>query len=419
VRGEANEDKGLHAQAIADYTAMIKLDPKSAFALGRRGLSYERLGQMLQAAADYREALKLSPDLKDAADGLARVETAMAAPAKPAAPDAAAIIAEGLADAQKRDFAAANDAFLKALALKPDAPQILFDLGLAEAQMPGYELRAIAWFKLYLMHAPDAANAAAVHTQLAAMETAYEDKLGTIADGLEQVFKQRQAQHPLSSYQPSTAESLKSIATSVGWELAEIRFAIGDSSGAVASLKRNNGAGWQAEWSKYWQAYAAQKPIAVGSVEHLPEAVAAGGGLDQAYDMLHQAYNAGAVAFFLEQGDKARAQKLAGGEIAARQMTGCPADAAQDQADGDFAERCRAGRWWSTGREAYLLSIAKNGVMLDTDYQENRLPDYLKSEELDTNDLQFAFQLYPDAAATRIANLALEYRKVRGPARDR
>jgi hypothetical protein len=343
----------------------------------------------------------------------------MAAAAKPAPPDADAIIAGGLADAQKQDFPAANDAFLEALALKPDAPQILFDLGLAEAQMPGYELRAIAWFKLYLVHAPNAANAMAVHAQLATMETAFEIKLGTIADGLEQVFKLRQTQHPLSSMQPSSAEALRSIAISVGWELAEIRFAIGDATGALAELKRNNGDGWQENWSKSWREYAAKNQTAGSSEEHLPEAIAAAGGLDQAYDMLHQTYNAEAVAFFLEQGDKARAQKITGADIPARQMKDCPADATKDQTDGNFADRCRADRWWSTGREAYLLSIAKDGVMLDTDYQENQLPEYLKSEELDTNDLQFAFQLYPDSAAARIANLALETRMGRGPARDR
>ncbi len=47
-----------------------------------------------------------------------------------------------------------------------EAPEPLFDLGQAEAQRPGHELRAMAWFHAYLALAPGAANAEAVRGQI-------------------------------------------------------------------------------------------------------------------------------------------------------------------------------------------------------------------------------------------------------------
>jgi tetratricopeptide (TPR) repeat protein len=45
--------------AVADYSEAIRLKPNYRFALTRRGLAYERLGQRERALADYRAALAI------------------------------------------------------------------------------------------------------------------------------------------------------------------------------------------------------------------------------------------------------------------------------------------------------------------------------------------------------------------------
>lgn len=52
----------------------------------------------------------------------------------------------------------------------PDSAVPLLNLGLAEAQLPGHELRAICWLEAYLATVPDAANAPAVRKQIASLK---------------------------------------------------------------------------------------------------------------------------------------------------------------------------------------------------------------------------------------------------------
>jgi cytochrome c-type biogenesis protein CcmH/NrfG len=46
---------------VADYTALIKKDPRDAERLVKRGATYTAMGQYEKAIADYEAALKLSP----------------------------------------------------------------------------------------------------------------------------------------------------------------------------------------------------------------------------------------------------------------------------------------------------------------------------------------------------------------------
>jgi len=62
--------KGLHDQAIADYTKAIELDPRHAWAYRNRGVAYERKGLYDQAIADYTKALEIDPNFELAARNL-------------------------------------------------------------------------------------------------------------------------------------------------------------------------------------------------------------------------------------------------------------------------------------------------------------------------------------------------------------
>src|ERR1700720_475136 len=80
----------------------------------------------------------------------------------PLSPEAQAAVDKGVLAAKQQDFLLAVRYFQDARKLAPQAPEIYFDLGLAESKIPGRELRSVAWFGAYLAVSPNAANAAAV-----------------------------------------------------------------------------------------------------------------------------------------------------------------------------------------------------------------------------------------------------------------
>ena len=67
MRALAYLNKGLYANAIADFTKVIALDPKEHSYYAARGIAYERKGQRAQAIADYRTAVRLNPPNSSAA----------------------------------------------------------------------------------------------------------------------------------------------------------------------------------------------------------------------------------------------------------------------------------------------------------------------------------------------------------------
>jgi tetratricopeptide (TPR) repeat protein len=60
-RGDALGRKGDYDRAIADFTEVIRLDPKSTVAYNRRGLAYDRKGNYVLAIADFTEAIRIDP----------------------------------------------------------------------------------------------------------------------------------------------------------------------------------------------------------------------------------------------------------------------------------------------------------------------------------------------------------------------
>jgi|GEM_PF-2458059 len=95
----------------------------------------------------------------------------------PLPPAAREALAKGIAAAKDRNYLLAVSSFEAARAIpyysseygrNPRAPEIYFNLGLAESKLPGHELRAIAWFGAYLTADPyaPAPNEAAVLQQM-------------------------------------------------------------------------------------------------------------------------------------------------------------------------------------------------------------------------------------------------------------
>ena len=62
-RGLAYYDKGDLDRAIADSSEAIRLDPKHALAFYNRGIAYDAKGGVDRAIADYNEAIRLDPKL--------------------------------------------------------------------------------------------------------------------------------------------------------------------------------------------------------------------------------------------------------------------------------------------------------------------------------------------------------------------
>jgi parvulin-like peptidyl-prolyl isomerase len=97
---------------------------------------------------------------------------------------------KGIIAANLPNYPLAIRFFAEARKLAPDAPTIYFNLGLAESEIPGHELRAIAWFGAYLAANPTTRNAAAVKEQMIALELDSQRNLSRLIKLIEQVAPQ-------------------------------------------------------------------------------------------------------------------------------------------------------------------------------------------------------------------------------------
>lgn len=96
---------------------------------------------------------------------------------------------QGMAAVDQQDWNSAVARFLEAQKADPQAPQVLFNLGLASSKIPANEFRAIAWFKSYLLANPHAENAEAVRQKVGELQSGYEARLKEIIDVLEQASR--------------------------------------------------------------------------------------------------------------------------------------------------------------------------------------------------------------------------------------
>ena len=351
---------------------------------------------------------------------LALLHAPAAAIAQPAGPPSGLppavqwIMDRGIAAAQQGDFSTAHNNFMAAWSLEPEAPQIWLDLGLADSRIPGYELRAICWFKLYLMKVPDAPNATAVREQIAALDAAFAGRLRATVNRLEPLLALDKANRPIESYAANVREAVLHVRMWTGWDLASARYALGDITDAEQGLRRTNGDGWRRDWQTAWQGAVSRNETVGNAEEPLVVAIAASGRLDQAADMLGRAYDAKAVEFMQEQGGGAAARRLSAGRAGPPVTEPCTPAALAEYVTrwqpSTGVDGCAVGQWWSTGRETFLLRTALKGVEVDNAHDEIRLPDYLRAANLDANGA------FLNSVTSRIAALALEYRKVRGPA---
>jgi len=93
-------------------------------------------------------------------------------------PEIDPIMKLGIEAAQKKDYLQAINFFEEAQKISPNTADVYYNLGLAESQIPGRELRAMAWFGAYLVANPNASNKDAIKEQIASLD---EKSLNTIA----------------------------------------------------------------------------------------------------------------------------------------------------------------------------------------------------------------------------------------------
>lgn len=320
----------------------------------------------------------------------------------------------GMRAASQRDWTLALREFKEAQKLEPEAPEIWFNLGLASSRIPGYEIRAIALFKAYLLANPGVENAAAIRKEVAALEAGFEGKATEIADQLESLLKLQKVQ------------GSNMFTASTGWYLGSIRYLLGDASGASRTLRDAQGKAWRETW---------QQSKATGSTGmSLVVAMAAAGLFDEAMGLAAQAYDQEMVSFLLEQGEVDRAREvMKGGTNDGWPTIACLAYHRND--DGMLSDaltkgkgevndllgsgRCERDLWWSVGRIPYLLRIGTEGIAMSTSFNETQLVDFIKSCKLDE-----AHYGHSTSNLTYLAywmeKVYKEYRKVHGPksARD-
>lgn len=112
------------------------------------------------------------------------------APPSTAAPstlpsDAQAALKKGILATQEQEWLIAIQSFQDARKNAPNAPVLLYNLGLAESKIPGRELRAIAWFGAYLAVNPNAPNATGVNDAIAGLQIKNQGNLSRLIQTVE------------------------------------------------------------------------------------------------------------------------------------------------------------------------------------------------------------------------------------------
>ena len=113
----------------------------------------------------------------------------------PASPRAMEAVKKGIVASKQQDYLLAIRYFQEARVQAPQSPEIFVNLGLAEANIPGRELRAICWFEAYLAANPGARNAAAVKEEIDALEVKNQSNLSRLIKLMEDEVGKMPAAH--------------------------------------------------------------------------------------------------------------------------------------------------------------------------------------------------------------------------------
>jgi len=365
----------------------------------------------------------------------------------------------GLAAAQQQDWKLAIRYLTDAEKADPDAPEILFNLGLASSKLPGHDLRSMAWFQAYLLTAPDAPNAGAVRKQLLTNEIAFESKIGKILDQLESVAAVIQtsrmaflgsvrigivpalaashnfigdsdgAARLLDKYGVQESDpkynagreyvnSVASIArfddaTKLDWDELDFFYEQGQLERAQAALQSHDEHVYYSDWDKFaCAAYESGnrevQQFAIGKVIALAKA--------------KDSYNEEIEELLISVGKPDDAKKFA---VAAKSPM---SHYVENQISGVTPlMACNRYFWWGKNRRQYLIDLALNGLVLDSKNKldDTQLDDFLKQEgALMTGGQSDSMQEYEavtgplEYTSDEIRDLAEAYRKIRGPKSD-
>ncbi len=140
--------QGKSAEAAAQYTEALRLDPGSAAAHTNLGLVFYHRGQYAEAVAQYQEALRLNPDSAEAHTNLGLVLYRRGQHAEAVAQyqealrldpgSAGACTNLGVALAHRGQYAEAVAQYVKALRCDPDNVETCTNLGMALAHQGKY-----------------------------------------------------------------------------------------------------------------------------------------------------------------------------------------------------------------------------------------------------------------------------------------
>jgi tetratricopeptide (TPR) repeat protein len=128
-------------------------------------------------------------------------------------PDAQEAMKKGIIAAKQQDYLLAVRYFQDARKIAPDAPEIFFNLGLAESKIPSRELRAICWLGAYLAATTNAPNAAAVKDQIDALDVKSQSNLSHLVQTMQDAANKFTWPDPDSGYH----EDQKTAAVAERW----------------------------------------------------------------------------------------------------------------------------------------------------------------------------------------------------------
>jgi hypothetical protein len=105
-------------------------------------------------------------------------------------PESEEAMKNGLQAAKQHEWKTAIQSFQEARKIAPNAPELFYNLGLAESRIPGRELRAIAWFSAYLAANTSTPNAAAIKDQIHVLDMKSRSNVSRLIKSLQDVAVQ-------------------------------------------------------------------------------------------------------------------------------------------------------------------------------------------------------------------------------------